>query len=247
MESGRADRLGFLARGIETRFDPKKLFPEARTALVFAANFFRESAERRIALYAQGKDYHEVLKAKLEEISKLLENFGGIQKICLDASPIAEKLLAARAGLGSIGKSTLLIRKENGPWSLLGVILTSLELPTDAVNEASLPRCGSCTMCLDACPTGALDAELGLDARRCISNLTIERRRETLNAEELTLAEGKLFGCDECLRACPFGKNAPEAEIEEFKTTLALNTDAKFEDLESVAFGTPIARAFRKK
>jgi len=240
---GMADKMDYMARNPDKRFNPKLLFEKAESVLALAANFFRPCPETRIATYAQGADYHGVIKAKLQSLAAFMAEMGGEQKICVDTSPIAEKLLAQRAGLGWIGKNTLLIRRLNGPWSFIGLILTSLKLPPDAPFEKSL--CGACDKCLKACPTAALTPN-GLDARKCISNLSIER--SALSQEEKALLGDKLFGCDECLRACPFGKNAPRAQIEEFRTAFEpLPPSASREDLKKICAGTPIARAFRGK
>ncbi len=245
LELGFADRMTFLEKNLEKRLNPALLLEGAKTAVVVCANFFRNSVEERIALYAQGLDYHEVIKNKLKELSAILETFGGRQKICVDTAPIAEKLLAARAGLGAIGKNTLLIRKNNGAWSFLGVMLTTLELPLDFADKASLPHCGACRKCIDACPTGALTQDMGLDARKCISNLSIERKRDSLSDAEKRLLGAQLFGCDKCLSACPFGKNANSAIMPEFSTTITLPPDATWESLQSVSKSTPIERCLR--
>lgn len=204
MNLGMFDKMEYLKRAAEKKISPTKYFPKAKSAVCVCANFWRESSEKRIALYAQSEDYHRVIKPKLLMLSKLLEEFGGEQKVSVDSSPLWEKLLAARAGLGWIGKNTLLTRETNGSWNFIGIILTSLALPFD---EQIKNKCGNCRECVDACPTSAL-SENGLDARKCISNLTIERKDE-LSDEEKKLVGNIIYGCDVCLRACPFGKKAP--------------------------------------
>lgn len=213
---GKCDQMEYLKRNVEKRLNPLALFEEVKSVIVLSAGFFRPSDERRVALFAQGADYHRVLKAKLLKLDEILKSFGGKQKLCVDTSPIMEKYYAVKSGMGWRGKNSLVITEKNGPWQFLALILTSLELEPDA---PAAERCGTCSKCIDACPSGALCKPYSVDARLCISNLTIERKTP-LSDSEREIAKDKIFGCDECLRACPFGKRAPLAKMPEFRDTL---------------------------
>lgn len=220
------DEMYFLERNPEKRLSPRLLFEGANSVLVFGANFFRETQEKRVALYAQSADYHGLLKSKLKELAEVLKAGGYTYKICVDTSPILEKYFAIKAGIGWLGKNTLLINKENGPWQFLGLILTDAKLPADKPQKS---LCGSCAKCVEACPSGAL-APYVLDARRCISNLTIERKTPLTEGEK-EMCRDKLFGCDDCLRACPFGKNAPKPLMPELRETILLDANASEENI----------------
>ena len=193
------------------RLDPEKILPGAKSVIVIAVNYYREQPPTkrgygRIARYAYGRDYHKVLKGILKKIAAHLEilNPECQSKICVDSAPILEKAYAVKAGLGFIGKNTTLITKEFGSFVLLGEILTTAELASDAPATGT---CGTCTRCLDACPTKALTAAHTMDARRCISYLTIEHRRPI--EPELASKMGNLiFGCDICQEVCPYNKSS---------------------------------------
>ena len=162
----------------------------------------------RIAAYAQGEDYHEVLRDKLEQLAqKTLAPWGGHYRVCVDSSPLLEKPIAAMAGLGWQGKNTLLIHPQHGPWLMLGSLLTDLELSPD---PSSHDHCGTCTRCLDACPTQAFPKPYVLDARRCLAYLTIEHPG-SIPEEFRPLIGDRLFGCDECLEVCPWNRHAQES------------------------------------
>lgn len=213
---GKCDQMEYLKRNVEKRLNPLELFGETKSIIVLSAGFFRPSKERRVALFAQGADYHRVLKSKLRSLDEILKTFGGRQKLCVDTSPIMEKYYAVKSGIGWRGKNSLVITEKNGPWQFLALILTSLEIEPDA---PAAERCGTCSKCIEACTSGALCKPYSVDARLCISNLTIERKTP-LSDSEREIAKGKIFGCDECLRACPFGKRAPLAKMPEFRDTL---------------------------
>jgi epoxyqueuosine reductase len=177
-----------------------------------AINYFQgaQSAETaaattgRIARYAWGDDYHDVIAAKLKKIDNFLREFGGEQKCYVDTGPILERDYAAEAGIGWHGKSTMLIDEELGTWFFLAEILTTLELPAD---EPVCDRCGTCERCIRACPTGAITGPHKLDARRCISYLTIELKG-SIPLELRPLIGDRIFGCDDCLEACPWNRFA---------------------------------------
>ena len=242
LESGMCAEMGYLRRGADTKLSPRKFMPNAISAICLAANFFRKSPETRIALYAQGPDYHHVLRNRIREVEDIIAANGGEYRTSIDASPLWEKAIAARAGIGCIGKNTLIIRKFNGPWSFLCVILCNLKLPTDAPAQ---DICGNCDICIKACPSRAISSA-GIDARKCISYLTIEKK-SALSEEETKLSQNKIFGCDACLRACPYGKDAPEAAIEEFRGTIQLPQNPSRDDLLNAARGTPMWRRFGKR
>ncbi len=205
--------MEYLARHRLIRSDPKHLLPGAQSVIALGLNYAQdpplEAADRpKIARYALGRDYHRVLRQKLRPLAKRLEETGAKTRICVDSAPIPEREYAHRAGLGWFGKNTCLIDSHRGSWFFLGLVLTTLELEPDAPAEGG---CGTCKRCVEACPTGAIVHEAGrwqIDARRCISYLTIEHRGEI--APELSdRLEGWTYGCDICQEVCPF--NAPRA------------------------------------
>jgi epoxyqueuosine reductase QueG len=201
-----------------------------------------ETPNGKFAAYALGEDYHTVLLEKLKRLCALMESWGGAQKPYVDTGPVLEKRFAAATTLGWQGKNTLLISEEYGPWLLLGVVLTTLPLPAD---NPHADRCGRCTRCRDACPTHAITAPYQLDARRCIAYLTIEHKGDI--PQEFHVAIGdRLFGCDDCLTACPWNKFARESQEMKFRArdypgaeeTLTMD-EAGF---ERIFAGTPIER-----
>lgn len=203
--------MNWMAKAPEIRMDPQAYDPLARTILI-AGLSSRQSAPTlprgRIAAYAQGEDYHEILRDLLEKLAqKTITPWGGKYRITVDSSPLMEKLLAAKAGLGWQGKNTLLIHQEHGPWLLLGCLLTDLEIPADI---PSSDHCGTCTRCLDACPTQAFPQPYVLDARRCLAYLSIEHPGPI--PEEFRRPMGdRIFGCDECLEVCPWNRHARQS------------------------------------
>lgn len=171
-----------------------------------------DAARGRIARYAWGDDYHEVIEEKLAQIDQFLQTRGGMQKCYVDTGPVLERDFAARAGLGWHGKSTMLIDKDLGTWFFLAEILTTLELAPDSPQP---DRCGTCERCLAACPTGAITSAHRLDARRCISYLTIELK-SSIPLEFRSLIGDRIFGCDDCLTACPWNRFAQESRETRF-------------------------------
>jgi epoxyqueuosine reductase len=206
LAAGRHASMEWMTRTPERRADPRALLPGARTVICAAAAYPPTDARGAIAGYARAEDYHRTLRAALADVAKLLEARwpGCHTRVCTDSEPLLERALAARAGLGWIGRNTMLLDESHGPWMLLGEILTDVAFPPDApVAE----RCGTCTACVQACPTGALDGARGLDARRCLSYWSIEHRGPL--PEEWARALGhRVFGCDDCLTACPFPARA---------------------------------------
>jgi epoxyqueuosine reductase len=207
---GKAGGMQWLTREPERRADPRLVLSGARSIIVAGLNYWQPQPKGRgrIARYALGEDYHHVLLEKLEalaaEISRTGEPAGALAKICVDTGPVLEKPLAARAGVGWQGKSTMLIHTKLGPWLLLGEIITTLELEPDAPER---DHCGSCSKCIAACPTGAITAPYQLDARRCIAYLTIELKG-SIPEELRPLIGDRVYGCDECLDVCPWNRFA---------------------------------------
>ncbi len=203
--------MSWMARDPQTRANPQRYDPTARTILVAGVSS-RQTARPlrrgRIAAYAQGEDYHDWLKEKLVALAReTITPWGGTHRICVDTSPLLEKPIAALAGLGWQGKNTLLIHREHGPWLLLGLLLTDLEIPPD---PSGTDHCGTCTRCLDACPTRAFPRPYVLDARRCLAYLTIENPGP-IPEEFRPLVGDRVFGCDECLEVCPWNRHAQTA------------------------------------
>ena len=210
LDSGAAGEMNWIGRGAEKRCDPQLVLPGVQSVIVLALNYWQgeEGAPNdyggRMARYAWGDDYHEIMETKLRQLDAFLTSSGGRQKIYVDTGPVLERDFAAEAGIGWQGKSTMLLNRELGTWFFLGEILTTLELPPDSPKVA---RCGSCTRCLDACPTGAITAPHRLDARRCISYLTIELKG-SIPLEVRPLIGDRIYGCDDCLDACPWNRFA---------------------------------------
>ncbi|MBZ9963875.1 tRNA epoxyqueuosine(34) reductase QueG [Mesorhizobium sp. BR1-1-2] len=214
--------MGWLAETLQRRSEPSMLWPEVRSIVVLAMNYGpdhdpRDLLARRdrgaISVYAQNRDYHDVMKGRLKEIAgKIVARAGGDVKVFVDTAPIMEKPLAEAAGLGWQGKHTNLVSRQHGSWLFLGTIFTTAELVPDMPEE---DHCGSCRACLDACPTDAFPAPYRLDARRCISYLTIENK-DPIPHEFREKIGNRIYGCDDCLAACPwnkFAKVASEAKL----------------------------------
>ena len=253
LNDGAAGEMQWMERGAEKRCDPERILPGIRSIIVVGLNYWQgEHARRRgtgrIARYAWGDDYHDLMLAKLEKLDAFLTELGGTQKCYVDTGPILERDHAAEAGIGWHGKSTMLIDAKLGAWFFLGEILTTLELRPD---PPQTDRCGRCTRCITACPTGAITEPHRLDARRCISYLTIELKGSIL-VELRPLIGDRIYGCDDCLEACPWNRFATishEAQFAarpavglELRDYLALD-DAKFRELFR---GSPIRRIKRR-
>lgn len=214
---GRHGQMGWMAERMAWRGDPSALWPQARSVVMLAEPYMPGHdplavLEQRdvgaISVYAQNRDYHDLVKKRLKRVGRwLLEQAEGEIKVFVDTAPVMEKPLAAAAGLGWQGKHTNLLSRELGNWFFLGAIFTTLELEPD---EADTENCGSCTACLDICPTDAFVAPFQLDARKCISYLTIEHKGPV--PEDLRAHMGnRIYGCDDCLAVCPWNKFAVEA------------------------------------
>jgi epoxyqueuosine reductase len=212
LAEGGHGEMSYMQRGEEKRCDPQRVLPGARSIIVLAMNYFQgeqvrraeTAATGRIARYAWGDDYHDPIANKLDKLDEFLRKFGGQQKCHVDTGPILERDHAAQAGIGWHGKSTMLIDERLGTWFFLAEVLTTLELPPD---EPASDRCGTCERCIKACPTGAITAPHRLDARRCISYLTIELKG-SIPLDLRPLIGDRIFGCDDCLEACPWNRFA---------------------------------------
>jgi len=226
--------MQWLEREPEKRADPNLIFPNAKSVVVVALNYFtphehEENKDKgKISRYAWGDDYHDVLKEKLHEllafIKSIDENADG--KICVDTAPVMDKAWAVRAGLGWIGKHSNLITKEYGSWVFLGEILLNVELEyeTETIDD----HCGTCRKCLDACPTNAIVAPKIVDARACLSYATIELRAPEFSTDISENLNGWLYGCDICQDICPwnrFEKPTGEARFEPRAGDTSIDTD----------------------
>jgi epoxyqueuosine reductase len=229
-EEARADLAEFLARGYHgqmdwlaahaaRRGDPQTLWADARTVVVLGLNYGSESDDAPdgdcgiVSVYARGRDYHDTIKKRLKALARwIAERWPGELKVFVDTAPVMEKPLAQQAGIGWQGKHTNLVSRDFGSWLFLGEIYLSLELEPDAADE---DHCGSCRQCLDACPTKAFPAPYRLDARRCISYLTIEHKG-MIDPELRPLIGNRIFGCDDCLAVCPWNKYARAAAEPDF-------------------------------
>ncbi|PWK63161.1 tRNA epoxyqueuosine(34) reductase QueG [Aminobacter sp. AP02] len=217
VDEGLHGSMGWIAETLERRSEPSVLWPEVRSIIVLAMNYGPDSDPRdlqsqkdcaAISVYARNRDYHDVMKGRLKEIAgKIVARAGGDVKVFVDTAPVMEKPLAEAAGLGWQGKHTNLVSREFGSWLFLGTIFTTAELEPD---EAEIDHCGSCRACLDACPTDAFPAPYRLDARRCISYLTIENKGP-IPLEFRQKIGNRIYGCDDCLAACPWNKFAQAA------------------------------------
>jgi epoxyqueuosine reductase len=256
LAEGRHGDMRWMARTAERRADPKALWPEARSVICLGVNYGPPKDPRsvpgqpdraEISVYARGCDYHDVLKKRLKAFAGWLAEAHACEvKIFVDTAPVMEKPLAMRAGLGWIGKHTNLVSRRFGSWLFLGEVFTTLELPADM---PELDHCGSCDACLRACPTGALPDPYRIEPRRCISYLTIEHEGDI--APELASSFGnRIYGCDDCLAACPWNKFAsptPHVELHA-RPDLAAPRLAALAELEEAAFrarfsGTAIKRS----
>ncbi|WP_461427075.1 tRNA epoxyqueuosine(34) reductase QueG [Gymnodinialimonas sp.] len=218
VDAGHHGQMGWMAERMHWRGDASALWPEARSVVMLAEPYTPEvdpldALEARecgtISVYAQGRDYHDLVKKRLKRVGRwLLEQAPGEQiKVFVDTAPVMEKPLAQAAGLGWQGKHTNLLARDLGNWIFLGAIFTTVELPVD---QAETEHCGSCTACLDICPTDAFPAPFQLDARRCISYLTIEHKGP-VDPDLRAKMGNRIYGCDDCLAICPWNKFAQTA------------------------------------
>ena len=281
LDRGEGGEMNYLARNAEKRCDPQQVLPEAKTVIILALNYFQGEAlgaaisvpdsvaaavspanppkitagtaaptsAGRIARYAWGDDYHQLIEKKLAVLDDFLRRYGGTQKCYVDTGPMLERDHAAAAGVGWHGKSTMLLNRQLGTWFFLAEILTTLEFAPDPPQKN---YCGRCTRCIDACPTGAITAPHQVDARRCISYLTIELKG-SIPVGLRPLIGDRIYGCDDCLDACPWNRFAkvsretafamrPEVAAMKLRDYLSLDEE-KFRRLFR---DSPIKRAKRR-
>ncbi len=260
VELGRHGDMAWMETTLARRSAPTAMWPQARSALVVAMNYgpdhnpldtLSQTATGNISVYARGRDYHDLIKSRLKQLAgEVAEITGADVKVFVDTAPLMEKPLAQKAGLGWQGRHTNLVSRDLGSWFFLGTVLTSAALTPDAPEP---DHCGSCRACLDICPTNAFPAPYQLDARRCISYLTIEYAGP-IPAEFRPAMGNRIYGCDDCLAACPWNKfasSASEAALfarAELKgpglDELAALDDAAFRDVFS---GSPVKRSGRDR
>jgi len=260
LEAGAHGGMAWMETRREQRAQPRGLWPEAVSIISLGLNYgpdydplasLSQRSRATISAYAQGRDYHDVMKKRLKALGQWMarEFRGQPLKVFVDTAPVMEKPIAAQAGLGWQGKHTNLVSRAHGSWLFLGEIYTTLDLAPDAPES---DHCGSCRACLDACPTAAFPAPYRLDARRCISYLTIEHHGPI--PHEFRRAMGnRIYGCDDCLAACPWNKFArasaemqfsPRAEVAPPLAELAALDDAQFRARHA---GSPIKRIGRNR
>lgn len=256
---GRHGQMGWMEDRMHWRGDPAALWPEARTVIMLAEPYTPAHDPRQvldhpdraaISVYAQGKDYHDLLKKRLKRLGRwLIDRAGGEIKVFTDTAPVMEKPLAQAAGLGWQGKHTNLLSRELGNWFFLGAIFTTLEIDPDPPEQS---HCGSCTACLDICPTRAFPAPYQLDARRCISYLTIEHKGP-VDEDLRPLLGNRIYGCDDCLAACPWNKFAASAHESGYASRFAepprLADLARLDDsgFRTLFSGSPVKRIGRDR
>lgn len=260
LEAGRHGQMGWMAERVEWRGDAAALWPEARSVIMLAECYTPETDplavlgqpdRGAVSVYAQGKDYHDLVKRRLKRLGRWLldQAEAAVEiKVFVDTAPVMEKPLAQAAGLGWQGKHTNLLSRGLGNWFFLGAIFTTLDLPKDA---AEVSHCGTCTACLDICPTRAFPAPYQLDARRCISYLTIEHRGP-VDAGLRGLMGNRIYGCDDCLAVCPWNKFAQDAAEIGYQPRVGAPELAELAGLDDAAFrarfaGSPIKRIGRDR
>jgi epoxyqueuosine reductase len=257
---GRHGDMAWMETTLERRRHPTAMWPEARSAVVVGLSYgpshnplvaLERRSEGVISVYAQGGDYHDLVKRKLKQLARRVqETTGADVKVFVDTAPLMEKPLAALAGIGWQGKHTNLVSREHGSWLFLGVVLTAAALQPD---DPETEHCGSCRACLDVCPTDAFPAPGQLDARRCISYLTIEHKGPI--PRELRAKMGnRIYGCDDCLAVCPWNKFAATAREAQLHARIenvgpALGDLAQLDDaaFRGIYAGSPIKRIGRDR
>ncbi|WP_101066896.1 tRNA epoxyqueuosine(34) reductase QueG [Roseovarius salinarum] len=262
LERGRHGQMRWLAERAHWRGDPHALWPEARSVIMLAESYtpdhdpmsvLEQSDRGAISVYAQNRDYHDIVKKRLKRLARWLiaEAGDGVEvKVFVDTAPVPEKPLGQAAGLGWQGKHTNLLSRQLGNWFFIGSIFTTLDLPADPVET---DHCGSCRACLDVCPTDAFPAPYQLDATRCISYLTIEHRGPVDEALRPLLGN-RIYGCDDCLAVCPWNKFAQAAREQRYhaREDLVAPPLAELARLDDAGFrakfsGSPIKRIGRDR
>ncbi len=251
LEAGRQGDMDWMATTADRRAHPRSLWPDARSAVVLGLNYGPEADPLEglalrdrglISVYAQGEDYHDVIKGRLKQLGGwMASRTGAGLKVFVDTAPLMEKPLAQQAGLGWQGKHTNLVSRDFGSWLFLGVILTEAVLTPDAPET---DHCGQCRACLDACPTAAFPAPYQLDARRCVSYLTIEHKGP-VDPELRPGLGNRIYGCDDCLAVCPWNKFAQAGREQRLaaRDDLAAPVLAELSALDDAAFRARFARS----
>jgi epoxyqueuosine reductase len=247
--------MAWMAANSDRRGDPRRMWPHVRSVVMFGVNYgpqddplaiLKDRVRGDISVYARGDDYHELIKPRLKALGRwLIDNGGGDAKVFVDTAAVMEKPLAAAAGLGWQGKHTNLVSRQLGSWLFLGAVFTTLDLPPDAPEH---DHCGTCQACLDICPTAAFPAPYRLDARRCISYLTIEHKG-AIPRELRPLIGNRIYGCDDCLAVCPWNKFAVagrEAKLAA-RETLRAPRLADLARLDDTAFRALFAKSAVKR
>jgi epoxyqueuosine reductase len=248
--------MEWLARNVSRRIDPAESLPDVRSVIVVGRNYYTDHDHpdnpdhAKISRYAWGRDYHRILPKKLKRAHRFIQSLhpGAVNRWYVDTGPIMEKAWAVRAGVGWMGKHTNVISRSHGSWLFLGVLLTSLELDYD---DPIPDYCGSCTRCIDACPTDAIVEPYVVDSNRCISYVTIEEKpKEPLDPTFADKFDGWVFGCDICQDVCPWNKferQTDESDFEPRPGTLDLTFDAlermSDEEFRERFQGSPVMRA----
>ncbi len=254
LNKGFAGTMHYIEKHFDLRIDPTKLVPGAKSVITLVFNYFPEAEQAagvpKIARYAFGHDYHDVLRAKLNELLQdLRAQVGHVEgRGFVDSAPVLERAWAVRSGLGWVGKNGNLIRPKNGSYFFIATLITDLDLPADSPFQTD--HCGSCTRCLDACPTGAIVAPTVVDATRCISYLTIELKEALMPAGLEKRSDNWIFGCDICQEVCPWNRFSKPQEEPLFQPLPhILNISAgEWEEMSEDAFrayfkGSPVKRA----
>ncbi len=255
LAAGMHGEMDWMVTKAERRRQPSALWPDARSVIALAMNYtpadgaldsLDQPGVGHLSVYARGRDYHDVVKKQLKALGRwICETFPGDVKVFVDTAPVMEKPVAQQAGLGWQGKHTNLVSREHGSWLFLGEVFTTLEFADDA---AETDHCGSCRNCLDACPTNAFPVPYQIDARRCISYLTIEHKGP-IDRELRPLMGNRIYGCDDCLAACPWNKFAQTAPVTEMRARpeLAAPKLADLARLSDSAFRTFFSRTAIKR
>lgn len=255
---GRHGQMGWMAERMGWRGSAAALWPEARSVIMLAEVYtppenplptLKLRDQAAVSVYAQGRDYHDLVKKRLKRLGRwMVEQTGAEIKVFVDTAPVMEKPLAQAAGLGWQGKHSNLLSRDLGNWFFLGSIFTTLELPRDTPETS---HCGNCTACLDICPTQAFPAPYQVDARRCISYLTIEHSGP-IDAELRPLLGNRIYGCDDCLAICPWNKFAVAASESGYAHRVGAPPLAELAELDDAAFrarfsGSPVKRIGRNR
>jgi epoxyqueuosine reductase len=260
IDAGAYGDMGWMAETRERRRSPDALWPEVASVIVLAMNYgpegdpldgLQQTDRANISVYARNRDYHDLVKKRLKRIARwLVAETGCDLKVFVDTAPILEKPLAAGSALGWQGKHTNLVSSELGSWFFIGSIFTDLDLPADKSHD---DQCGSCSACLESCPTNAFPGPYQLDARRCISYLTIEHKGH-IDLEFRRPMANRIYGCDDCLAACPWNKFARKASESALQPREDLTTPriAELLDLDDAGFralfaGSPVKRIGRNR